>query len=76
MDVLKGAPKLEDTAEIDSARIDWMMKVADLFEKMKISREQLKSKLEQTERLDSARIDWWLDQAEKYKNEKPTESNQ
>lgn len=75
-EVLQMGTNLEKTAGLDKARIEWLMKIAELFEEMKMSREKLKEELEQTARLDNARIEWWLGQAEKYKKQKPKESNQ
>lgn len=65
-EVLSSAPpKLGETEKLDAARIKWLSKVAELFDKMKLSREQFKELLEKTEKADMRLINRWLELAEK-----------
>ena len=58
-ELMKEAPILDETAELDESRIDWLKKMADLMAETKTSLEELKT----SEQLDQARIAWWMKQA-------------
>ena len=74
-EVLAQTPNLKSSAELDKARIAWLMRIADLFDDMKLSREKFKEELQKTHELDKSRLDWWLDQAEKYSRGESIEWN-
>jgi hypothetical protein len=58
-ELMKTAPILDETAELDSARIEWLKKMADLLAETKTSLEDLRT----SEGLDKQRIIWWMKQA-------------
>lgn len=57
--LLSEMPELDKTADLDTRRIEWLSKMADLLSETKTSLEELKT----SEELDSGRLDWWMKQA-------------
>ncbi len=57
--LLSEMPEMDKTEELDTRRIEWLSKMADLLAETKTSIEDLKT----SEELDNRRLDWWMKQA-------------
>ncbi len=57
--LLSEMPELDKTENLDTRRIEWLSKMADLLSETKTSLEELKT----SEELDGRRLEWWMKQA-------------
>jgi len=57
--LLAEMPELDKTEDLDTRRIEWLSKMADLLSETKTSLEELRT----SEKLDLQRIKWWMKQS-------------